>query len=212
MNWKRIDKSRTVKPTKGIYKDWKDILADEGYHQCVYCSTKDKRLGGIRFYHVEHFKPKSLFPELRDDINNLYYSCPICNVFKNNDWYDVIDDFNVIHYPNPSQVDYSDLFAIIDGGTLVGKNKCGEYLVIKLGLNRNQLLLDRKLIILILAYHNLKFEYQKLINHLFDIIRKDKGCKAIELLESMTITYNSLNDIKDRLLCNFSYSSEDFKK
>ena len=64
MNWKRVPKEKSNQPAKGTYSDWKVDLSKEGFHQCVYCTITEHSFGGIRNFHVEHFKPKSVFPEL----------------------------------------------------------------------------------------------------------------------------------------------------
>lgn len=35
MNWKRIPKENSSQPSTGTYKDWKELLSVEGFHQCV---------------------------------------------------------------------------------------------------------------------------------------------------------------------------------
>jgi hypothetical protein len=59
MKWKLVPKRGSSQPTTGTYIDWKSLLANEGFHQCVYCALPDAALGGERNFHVEHYKPKS---------------------------------------------------------------------------------------------------------------------------------------------------------
>ena len=61
-------KEKTQQPTKGKYSDWKEILAEEGFNQCVYCAIPDACFGGIRNFHVEHYRPKSKFKKLENNI------------------------------------------------------------------------------------------------------------------------------------------------
>lgn len=74
MNWKRIPKENSSQPSTGTYKDWKELLSVEGFHQCVYCSISEAEFGGIRNFHVEHYKPKSLpaFASLVNTYTNLF--------------------------------------------------------------------------------------------------------------------------------------------
>src|SRR5690606_2049579 len=105
------------------YSDWKPELAREGFHQCVYCTISDASFGGIRNFHVEHYKPKGLaqFAHLENDFSNLFYACAICNTFKSDDWTDPVDDYSVGCYPDPSKKSYAELFnvdyssAVVDG-------------------------------------------------------------------------------------------------
>lgn len=148
MNWKRIPKENTEQPIKGTYKDWKPILASEGFHQCVYCSISEADFGGIRNFHVEHFRPKrnKRFSKLENVISNLFYSCAICNCFKSNDWpNDPNPELNIACYPDPSVVDYSNIFDIdINTALLDGKNVASKYILNKLFLNRPQLIINRR--------------------------------------------------------------------
>lgn len=210
MNWKIIDKSKTTQPQNGKYSDWKGIIAHEGFCQCVYCSTKDSRLGGIRNYHVEHFKPKSKFPALKNDISNLYYSCPICNVFKGNDWHDPQSNFDRPFYPNPSKINYSMLFFVDMQGNITGRNTTGQYIVIKLGLNRRQLVIDRRLNQLILAYSTIRSEYNEIIKNLFELSKSNHD--ALGLIEELHNAYEKVIDFKDRLYEATPYCESDTKK
>lgn len=148
MKWKRIRKEASVQPASGIYSDWKPYIANEAENRCVYCAIHDAFLGGLRNFHVEHYRPKSIerFSSLENSIENLYYSCPICNTFKSNDWpNDPNDDHSIQCYPDPSKYDYCDLFEVnIETGLISGKYVATKYIVEKLFLNRGQLILDRK--------------------------------------------------------------------
>jgi hypothetical protein len=46
--------------------------------KCLSCGSEDSEL------HVDHIKPISLFPELKEDVNNLQILCKKCNLDKSN--------------------------------------------------------------------------------------------------------------------------------
>ena len=145
MNWKLVVKDTKNQPATGSYSDWKEQIAEECFYQCVYCSIHESQFGGINNYHIDHFRPKS-FPEfksLENDICNLFYSCPICNRFKSDDW-PAEPDINIISYPDPSKINYSDLFVMTDNYEIFGKYTSSKYLVIRLFLNRAQLIMERR--------------------------------------------------------------------
>lgn len=147
MNWFKINKENAVQPTKGSYKDWKEMLAEEGGHQCVYCAISEKSFGGIRNFHVEHYRPKSIkrFEPRKNDILNLYYACPICNTFKSDDWpNDPTEDLSEECYAEPSAVNYAHLFLLTTTSEITGKNVAARYMVEKLYLNRPQLVMERR--------------------------------------------------------------------
>lgn len=149
MKWKIVPKRGASQPTIGTYKDWKSLLAEEGFHQCVYCAIPDAALGGERNFHVEHYKPKSKakFRHLENQITNLFYACPICNSFKGDNWpSNPKADHSVAAYPNPSKVDYNILFSVNKlTGKIRGKFVVSKYLLESLHLNRPQLVFERRI-------------------------------------------------------------------
>ncbi|MCX6186214.1 MAG: HNH endonuclease [Bacteroidetes bacterium] len=148
MKWFRIPKESSSKPETGrYYSDWKEPLSIEGKEQCVYCAININSFGGIRNFHVEHYRPKvkDKFPELEHEYSNLFFACAICNGFKSDDWKnEPSENFDNDSYPDPSKVDYSD-FLFINPLDLVESNLItGKYIIQKLFLNRPQLILERK--------------------------------------------------------------------
>lgn len=147
MIYQLIHKDSKNQPT-GVYTDpgWKEQIAKECNYQCVYCSIHETHWGGIDHYHIDHFRPKSLgrFADLENDICNLFYSCPVCNRFKSDDW-PSDPDLNVPSYPDPSVTDYSTLFdSDTENYTLAGKCVSAIYIIHRLYLNRPQLVYERR--------------------------------------------------------------------
>jgi uncharacterized protein (TIGR02646 family) len=54
----------------------KDALVAMFHGKCAYCESK---ISHVDYGHIEHFKPKSRFPDLTFEWTNLLLSCPICN-------------------------------------------------------------------------------------------------------------------------------------
>ncbi|MCX2485071.1 HNH endonuclease [Pedobacter sp. MR2016-24] len=148
MNWFRIPKETSPRPTKGLYySDWKEELSFEAKGQCVYCAINNRSFGGVRNFHVEHYKPKSLpaFIALEHDYSNLYYACSICNCFKGNAWpNDPDENFNNNSFPDPSKVDYSEIFFVESDYKLKSDFVAGKYIIQRIFLNRPQLVLERR--------------------------------------------------------------------
>lgn len=46
---------------------------------CAYCEGSYE---GTSYPQIEHFKPKSLYPELMFDYNNMNLACQMCNMTK----------------------------------------------------------------------------------------------------------------------------------
>lgn len=68
------------------YEDYKQELRDDFGGKCAYCDDSDAFCGGRRNYHIDHFAPKTRFPELINTYSNLLYACPYCNIAKSDKW------------------------------------------------------------------------------------------------------------------------------
>jgi hypothetical protein len=147
MEWKLVDKSVTTTPKNGTYRDWKSALAKEASYNCVYCCIHESKFGGQRNFHVEHFRPKSTFPQFENSYGNLFYACGICNSFKGNDWpaEPISGNLTIIAYPDPSELDYGNLLQTdVLTGLVVSRFPAGKYIIEKLYLNRPQMVTLRR--------------------------------------------------------------------
>lgn len=71
-----------LKVEVGFYQtiEWKRLrikVFDLYGYSCMKCNNQD-------FLHIDHIKPRSLFPELELDINNMQVLCKSCNSSKSN--------------------------------------------------------------------------------------------------------------------------------
>jgi hypothetical protein len=186
MRWFRIPKETTQKPSTGkYYSDWKEALSIEGKQQCVYCTIGIKPFGGLRNFHVEHYRPKAKdkFPELENEFTNLFFACSICNGFKSDDWNEPSQSLDNNSYPDPSKTDYS-CFLSVDAEQLVESNfMTGRYIIQKLFLNRPQLILERKSFKL---HEILKRETEILKAIALELKESDKDNPLIDTIVSTT--------------------------
>lgn len=151
MKWRIIDKKNARAPASGDYRSWKPQLAIEAELQCVYCCIHESQFGGFRNFHVEHYKPQSAFPELRNEYSNLFYACGICNSFKSDDWPTELNegDLSKPGYPCPAEVDYNGFLHVDeDTGEVFGDDVTGRYLVERLHLNRGHIVALRVMAVL----------------------------------------------------------------
>ncbi|MFA6177491.1 MAG: hypothetical protein WC694_01190 [Candidatus Paceibacterota bacterium] len=195
MKWTLIQK--TPNPTIEAYgyedKRVKEFLRQEGGLRCVYCAVHENALGGVQGFHVEHYKPKRRFPVLINSLNNLFYSCPICNRFKSSDWpAEPNKKFGNSSYPNPSQVDYAILFEVDQkSGSVNGKFVASKYIVERLYFNRPQLILERRQYFLDEQLNSLNEKNKDLIKELKT--RSDKRSLAyLAKLADFSIKLNEL--------------------
>lgn len=140
MPWVKINK--TVRPALKVdhYSDYKPLLAEEGGHQCVYCTIHEGQFGGERNFHVEHFKPQKDFPEYANTYENLFYSCSICNAFKGESWPgDITGAMDTPGFINPSTTDYNGVFTISKDYAVEASAIAPKYMIECVYLNRPQL-------------------------------------------------------------------------
>lgn len=85
----QIAKNKGYKNVKDCYKtkykqeDVRKALVDMYRSCCCYC---EGLLGTQSYGQIEHLRPKSIFPELTYEWENLHWSCEICNGKKNDQW------------------------------------------------------------------------------------------------------------------------------
>lgn len=146
MRWRQVQRDPTAPLQVADYRRSKPAIARDCSFQCVYCATLEADLGGIRMFHVEHYRPKSKFPDLEKAYSNLYYACPICNIYKGADWPgDPTEELDEPSYPDPEQLDYCELFSL-DASSLEvdGRYVASKYLVNRVCLNRPHLITLRR--------------------------------------------------------------------
>lgn len=139
MAWIPIKLPRN-QPVRGKYSEWKEEIADDCSHICVYCEIGTNYFGGVRNFHIDHYKPKSKFIELEDDTNNLFLSCSICNCFKSDYW----DDEENCNIPNPTNGEFILNISKDQNGLLRSTSFLHNFMIHKLYLNRVQLILYRR--------------------------------------------------------------------
>ena len=106
--FRNISPKRTFTKHYAQYNRYKPYLADDFNHKCGYTDCSDHWFGGQRNFQIDHFKPKSIYPQLISEYSNLVYPC---------------------------DVDYNLHFERDDNGYIVGKTPQGCYMVEHLQLN-----------------------------------------------------------------------------
>jgi hypothetical protein len=146
MHWQRVQRDSNAPAEFADYRRAKPQVAKDCRYQCVYCATPEVNLGGIRMFHVEHYRPKSKFPELETAYTNLFYACPICNIYKGADWPgEPTEALDEPAYPDPEQRDYGELFLVdLDSLEVDGRYVATRYLAHRICLNRPHLVSLRR--------------------------------------------------------------------
>jgi len=83
------------------YRQYKTFLATDFHGRCGYTDCSHFWFGGRINFQIDHFLPKSKYPELTTSYSNLVYTCSYVNRAKSD------DDGN---YIDPCNVDYNQHF------------------------------------------------------------------------------------------------------
>ena len=130
---------RTCTKKYADYHLYKPYLAEDFHHKCGYTDCSEMWFGGKRTFQIDHLRPESKYPELRDEYRNLVYCCSYVNRAK---W-----DDDSPNYLDPCEVDYNDHLSRDANGYIVPKTLQGKYMVehMQLGLFRYAIIwnLDR---------------------------------------------------------------------
>lgn len=121
---------------------------------CAYCEGD---IGGTDYAEIEHFKPKSKFPELAYKYDNLHYSCTKCNKNKGDQYSELMIE---------PCIDEPELHIKYEGNYAIAKDEKGSYTIQVVKLNDRVRLKKR--------YNRLK-EIQERVDLVIEILeRKDE--------------------------------------
>lgn len=167
------------------HQDIKLPLFESSQQKCAFCETKPSESGNIE---VEHFAPKSKYPDLAFDWGNFLPACRKCNGSK--------DDHDSLREPivNPYDIDPGKVFNYKD--IRIAANE-GEYkdigeLTIKVcGLNSVRLMKPRADILV--SLHGFSFALEDAILDFYEadterkrINRKRRISEALEAIECLS--------------------------
>ena len=129
--------ARSAVKQRANYRGYKADLRLDFKSRCGYCDDSDEYFGGSRGSQIDHFAPKSRFPELELNYRNLVYSCPFCNRAKSNKW--VGDDSSKPHngtcgFVDPCELEYEDHLIRDVTGKIIALTKLGDYILKNLNL------------------------------------------------------------------------------
>ena len=72
-------------PSDSRWREFRPVLASRTNNNCWYCERQCREVGGWAPT-VDHFRPRSRFPQLVYAWSNWIFSCQRCNEIKNNNW------------------------------------------------------------------------------------------------------------------------------
>ncbi|MEM9737490.1 MAG: HNH endonuclease [Bacteroidota bacterium] len=118
-----------VGPELSHYRKYKKQLRSDFNGRCGYTDCRDFWFGGVSTFQIDHFKPKSKYPDLTTTYDNLVYSCSFANNAKGSDYNDEL-------YLDPCKIDYNDHFERDDYGQILPKtsSQAAQYMYKKMKL------------------------------------------------------------------------------
>jgi hypothetical protein len=128
------------------YRRFRPYIREDFSTCCAYCLLTELLGSGKENFELDHFKPRSRFPELVSEYKNIYYACHVCNNIKRDSWpLNELADQGY-RYFDPCYDDFSAHFEESDG-RWEPTTRVGEYSVERLRLNRDHLIQVRRLLI-----------------------------------------------------------------
>ena len=129
---KKIRRSENIQSSNN-YLIYKEQLVKDFRDLCGYCGKNRNYF--FDNFQIDHFRPKSKYPDLKNDYNNLVLSCPICNRNKSDDW--PTNDKNVYHndsigYVDPASKEFDEVFYRDEDGNIFSNYDYGKYMITKL--------------------------------------------------------------------------------
>jgi hypothetical protein len=73
-------------PKFSDYTRYRPYLRKDFEYRCAYCEITETSVFGIIAFGIDHFRPKTRFPDLICSYENLYYCCNDCNRYKGRVW------------------------------------------------------------------------------------------------------------------------------
>jgi len=185
------------------YHEYYNEIKEDCKERCVYCDTLLSEQGGEGF-HLDHFRPSALFPELSTDPNNLVLSCSKCNIFKSKNWHTsplipvYASHDGVTGFIDPFQENLSSHFSVILTGKLVGHSKVSSYMIELLHLNRESRLQIRRRRNIIYKAKQLSIKIDEKLLNLTQFMENEDYDRNIA--RSMLISIRKAKDSLNRLL------------
>ena len=131
---------------KDGYESFRPYVREDFNRQCAYCLLAELLAGGEDNFELDHFYPKSLFPQKLNDFYNIYYACHPCNHMKRAAWPPAALEARGIGFVDLCKHDFAVHFQAGTDGLWKGSTDSGRYTIDILRLNRRHLVTLRKLL------------------------------------------------------------------
>ena len=140
----RTQPSPQVKGPPYTYGKFRPHVRRDFNECCAYCLMPELWAGGENNFELDHFRPKHVFPNLRMDFHNLYWSCRVCNGNKWNHWPSERLQKQGTGFVDFCRDDFHDHFRLSLGGLWIPQTPSADYTEQILKLNRSHLVKLRR--------------------------------------------------------------------
>ena len=123
-------------PTFQDYLDYRPFLRRDFEYRCAYCLRHEFFFGGGEAGEVDHHRPLRLYPELRNEYGNLYWSCRRCNAIKSGKWPSAHQLAQGFRFVDPCAEDHEDHWQTHSDGLLTPLTAPGRYTIRHIQLDR----------------------------------------------------------------------------
>ncbi len=140
-------RTRPAPTVKGAgYARFRSYVRSDFRETCSYCLIAELFAHGEENFELDHFRPRSLFPNLKDDFYNLHWACHPCNHKKRDWWPDAALEVREIGFVDLTADDAATHYKVLDDGGLEGLTTSANHTIDKLLLNRKHLVKMRRLL------------------------------------------------------------------
>lgn len=127
------------------YRNFRSYIREDFCQCCAFCLLHEIWARGRENFELDHFKPKSKFPELEHSYANIYYTCHACNHAKRDKWPSEELERMGYRFIDFCREDYSSNYRD-DNGDWQPITYAAEYTIEKLRLNSPDLIATRRII------------------------------------------------------------------
>ncbi len=121
------------------HRVFREPVREDFRKTCAYCLLEETWAAGPENFELDHFRPKSLFPQLLMSYYNLYWACHVCNGMKRDRWPTRQLLEQGIGYVDLCASTFQEHFVVQKNGKWRGKTLPAKYTIDSLRLNRPHL-------------------------------------------------------------------------
>lgn len=115
--------------TKKPYEQYLDELSEDFHHICGYCGKSETVT--TKGFEIDHFVPRKVDEGLKDEYQNLVYSCFTCNRKKGSKWptgNPAQQNDGKKGFVDPATEEYDAHLTRDETGAIIAKTSLGEYM------------------------------------------------------------------------------------